>query len=142
VQLKPRAAVNRKLEHLGLGYINQPVTLRDLLKRPRVEFRDIAELDNRISSFDRAVLEQVSIVVKYDGYIRRQMEQVERAKHLEGTLIPDGFYYESIPGLSNEVKEKLSKIRPLSIGQAARISGITPAAISILQVYLKKWSAS
>ncbi|RLB94295.1 MAG: tRNA uridine-5-carboxymethylaminomethyl(34) synthesis enzyme MnmG [Deltaproteobacteria bacterium] len=142
VQLKPRAAVNRKLEHLGLGYINQPVTLRDLLKRPRVEFRDIAELDNRISSFDRAVLEQVSIVVKYDGYIRRQMEQVERAKHLEGTLIPDGFYYESIPGLSNEVKEKLSRIRPLSIGQAARISGITPAAISILQVYLKKWSAS
>ena len=142
VQLKPRAAVNRKLEHLGLGYINQPVTLRDLLKRPRVEFRDIAELDNRISSFDRAVLEQVSIVVKYDGYIRRQMEQVERAKHLEGTLIPDGFYYESIPGLSNEVKEKLSKIRPLSIGQAARISGITPAAISILQIYLKKWSAS
>ena len=142
VQLKPRAAVNRKLEHLGLGYINQPVTLRDLLKRPRVEFRDVAELDNRISSFDRAVLEQVSIVVKYDGYIRRQMEQVERAKHLEGTLIPDGFYYESIPGLSNEVKEKLSKIRPLSIGQAARISGITPAAISILQVYLKKWSAS
>ena len=142
VQLKPRAAVNRKLEHLGLGYINQPVTLRDLLKRPRVEFRDVAELDNRISSFDRAVLEQVSIVVKYDGYIRRQMEQVERAKHLEGTLIPDGFYYESIPGLSNEVKEKLSKIRPLSIGQAARISGITPAAISILQIYLKKWSAS
>lgn len=142
VQLKPRAAVNRKLEHLGLGYINQPVTLRDLLKRPRVEFRDIAELDNRLSSFDRAVLEQVSIVVKYDGYIRRQMEQVERAKHLEGTLIPDGFSYESIPGLSNEVKEKLSRIRPLSIGQAARISGITPAAISILQIYLKKWSAS
>ena len=67
------------------------------------------------------------------------MEQVERGKNSEATKIPDAFDYQRIPGLSNEVKEKLSRIRPFSVGQASRISGITPAAISIIQIYLKKW---
>jgi tRNA uridine 5-carboxymethylaminomethyl modification enzyme len=138
IRLNPKLDVNRTLEDLGLGSINQPATLKDLLKRPGAEFEDIAKVDSRILSFDNEVAEQATILVKYDGYIRRQMEQVERVKHLEGTKIPDGFDYQAIPGLSNEVKEKLSKIRPISLGQASRISGITPAAISIIQIYLKK----
>ena len=138
IRLNPKPDVNRTLEGLGLGSINQPATLKDLLKRPGAEFEDIAKVDSRILSFDNEVAEQATILVKYDGYIRRQMEQVERVKHLEGTRIPDGFDYQAIPGLSNEVKEKLSKIRPISLGQASRISGITPAAISIIQIYLKK----
>ena len=138
IRLNPKLDVNRTLEDLGLGSINQPATLKDLLKRPGAEFEDIAKVDSRILSFDNEVAEQATILVKYDGYIRRQMEQVERVKRLEGTKIPDGFDYQAIPGLSNEVKEKLSKIRPISLGQASRISGITPAAISIIQIYLKK----
>ena len=138
-RLNPKTEVKETLEGLGLGSINQPVTLRDLLKRPEAELKDIAQLDNRILSFDSEAAEQATILVKYDGYIRRQTEQVERVKHLEGTKIPESLDYHAIPGLSNEVKEKFSKIRPISLGQASRISGITPAAVTIIQIYLKKW---
>ena len=138
VRLNPKPDVNRTLEVLGLGSINQPATLKDLLKRPGARLEDIANLDSRILSCDKEVAEQAAILIKYDGYIRRQMAQVERVKHLEGTRIPEDFDYQAIPGLSNEVKEKLSKIRPISLGQASRISGITPAAVSIIQIYLKK----
>jgi len=141
VRLTPTPDVKTKLQGLGLGNMNQPLTLEDLLRRPEAGVKDIAPFDSRILSFDEAVIEQASILVKYDGYIRRQMEQVERAKHLEGVKIPEGFDYRGIPGLSNEVQEKLSRIRPVSLGQASRISGITPAAVSIVQIYLKKWEA-
>jgi tRNA uridine 5-carboxymethylaminomethyl modification enzyme len=139
VRLNPRPDVNRTLERLGLPPIHQPATLKDLLKRPETELKELADLDGRLLSFAKDVAEQATILVKYDGYIRRQMEQVERGKNSEATKIPDAFDYQGIPGLSNEVKEKLSRIRPFSVGQASRISGITPAAISIIQIYLKKW---
>ncbi len=139
VRLNPRPDVNRTLEGLGLAPIHQPATLMDLLKRPGTELIELAELDGRLLSFAKDVAEQATILVKYDGYIRRQMEQVERGKNSEATKIPDAFDYQRISGLSNEVKEKLSRIRPFSVGQASRISGITPAAISIIQIYLKKW---
>jgi tRNA uridine 5-carboxymethylaminomethyl modification enzyme len=141
VRLTPRPDVNRTLEGLGVGPINQPATLKDFLKRPGIGLEALAGLDGRIRSFDKHVAKQATILVKYDGYIRRQTEQVQRARHLEGTEIPDNFDYQAIPGLSNEVKEKFLKVRPISIGQASRISGITPAAISIVQIYLKKWAA-
>ncbi|UCG80702.1 MAG: tRNA uridine-5-carboxymethylaminomethyl(34) synthesis enzyme MnmG [Desulfobacterales bacterium] len=139
VRLNPKPEVKQTLEDLGVGTINQPLTLKDLLKRPETELKDIARLENRILSFDSQAAEQATILVKYDGYIRRQSEQVERVKYLEGTRIPEDLDYFIIPGLSNEVKEKLSKIRPVSLGQASRISGITPAAVTIIQIYLKKW---
>jgi tRNA uridine 5-carboxymethylaminomethyl modification enzyme len=139
VHVTPRPGVNRTLEGLGLGPINQPATLMDLLKRPGAGLKELAELDGRLLSFTKDVAEQATILVKYDGYIRRQMEQVDRGKNSEATEIPTEFDYERVPGLSNEVKEKLTKIRPFSVGQASRISGITPAAISIIQIYLKKW---
>jgi tRNA uridine 5-carboxymethylaminomethyl modification enzyme len=139
VRLTPTPEARQAVESLGLGTIHQPVTLQDLLRRPEAEMKDMAQLDSRVLSFDQDVAEQVSILVKYDGYIRRQTEQVERTKHLEGTTIPENFDYGAIPGLSNEVKEKFVRIRPVSLGQASRIAGITPAAVSIVQIYLKKW---
>ncbi|UCD86862.1 MAG: tRNA uridine-5-carboxymethylaminomethyl(34) synthesis enzyme MnmG [Desulfobacterales bacterium] len=139
VRLHPKPEVKQTLEDLGIGTINQPLTLKDLLKRPEAELKDIAQLENRILSFDSQAARQATILVKYDGYIRRQSEQVERVKYLEGTRIPEDLDYFIIPGLSNEAKEKLSKIRPVSLGQASRISGITPAAVTIIQIYLKKW---
>ena len=141
VRLNPKPEVNRTLEGLGLGQINQPARLTDLLKRPGIELKALANFDGRILSFDREVTEQASILIKYDGYTKRQMEQVERSKHREDTKIPDDFDYQDIPGLSNEVKEKLARIRPISLGQASRVSGITPAAISIIQVYLKRFAS-
>jgi tRNA uridine 5-carboxymethylaminomethyl modification enzyme len=138
-RLNPKPEVKQIVENLGLGTINQPVTLKDLLKRPGTVLKDIAQLDSRVASFNSEAGEQATILVKYDGYIRRQKEQIERAKHLEGAKIPEGLDYGVIPGLSNEVKEKLTKTRPVSLGQASRISGITPAAVTIVQIYLKKW---
>jgi tRNA uridine 5-carboxymethylaminomethyl modification enzyme len=139
VRLTPTPEAKQVVEGLGLGAIHQPVTLQDLLRRPEAKMEDMAQLDSRVLSFDKEVVKQVSILIKYDGYIRRQMEQVDRVKHLEGTKIPESFDYQAIPGLSNEVKEKFSMIRPVSLGQASRIAGITPAAVSIVQIYLKKW---
>ncbi len=138
VRLNPRPEVKQTVEALGLGPLHQPATLMDLLKRPGARLEDITKLDTRILSFDKEAGEQAAILIKYDGYIRRQMEQVERSKHLEDSKIPDDIDYGAIAGLSNEVTEKLLKVRPVSLGQACRISGMTPAAISILQVYLKK----
>ncbi|HEY7534533.1 MAG TPA: tRNA uridine-5-carboxymethylaminomethyl(34) synthesis enzyme MnmG, partial [Thermodesulfobacteriota bacterium] len=81
---------------------------------------------------------QIEMDVKYEGYIQRQMEQVDKFKKLENLRIPEDFRYEGIPGLSREIVQKLSRIRPNSLGQASRVSGITPAAISIIMVYLKR----
>jgi tRNA uridine 5-carboxymethylaminomethyl modification enzyme len=140
VRLNPRPEVNRSLEELGLGAIGQPVSFADYLKRPEVSIEKLAVMDERISAYGNGVMEQASINIKYDGYVRRQTDQVVRSKQLEGTKIPEAFDYRSIPGLSNEVKEKLSTVRPVSLGQASRISGITPAAVAIVHVYLKRFA--
>ena len=137
-RLNPTAEVNEKLQGLGIGAISQPTTLEDVLKRPEAGLDKLVAFDPRIADFDVKVVEQVSIGVKYDGYIRRQMDQVARSKGLESTEIPETFDYHSIPGLSNEVKEKLSTVQPLTLGQASRISGITPAAVSVVEVYVKR----
>ena len=138
VRLTPCAAVNEKLRLMGHHELNQPVLLRDLLKRPGVTLGDLKVFDQRFAGAESSVAEQVEIQTKYDGYIKRQAELVKRFKKMEDISIPAAFEYADVPGLSNEVKEKLSAIHPSSIGQAARIPGITPAAVSILQVLLKK----
>lgn len=138
VRLTPCAAVNEKLRSMGHHELNQPVLLRDLLKRPGVTLEDLKVFDQRFAGAESSVAEQVEIQTKYDGYIKRQTELVKRFKKMEDISIPAAFEYADVPGLSNEVKEKLSAIHPSSIGQAARIPGITPAAVSILQVLLKK----
>ena len=138
VRLTPCAAVNEKLRSMGHHGLNQPVLLRDLLKRPGVTLEDLKVFDQRFAGAESSVAEQVEIQTKYDGYIKRQAELVKRFRKMEDISIPAAFEYADVPGLSNEVKEKLSAIHPSSIGQAARIPGITPAAVSILQVLLKK----
>jgi len=138
VRLTPCAAVNEKLRSMGHHGLNQPVLLRDLLKRPGVTLEDLKVFDQRFAGAESSVAEQVEIQTKYDGYIKRQAELVKRFRKMEDISIPAAFEYADVPGLSNEVKEKLSAIHPSSIGQEARIPGITPAAVSILQVLLKK----
>jgi tRNA uridine 5-carboxymethylaminomethyl modification enzyme len=114
-------------------------SLLQLLKRPEFSYSDIAKLPNiAVADIDPAVSEQVEIQAKYSGYIQRQEEEVERNRRQEETALPDDLDYQNVRGLSTEVIEKLSQHRPINLGQASRIQGITPAAISLLRIYLKK----
>jgi tRNA uridine 5-carboxymethylaminomethyl modification enzyme len=112
-------------------------SLMDLLKRPELTYADIAHLKGEAIA-NEAAAEQVEIEAKYSGYIERQQEDVNRLRAYENTIIPDDFDYSLVEGLSNEVKQKLTAARPQTLARAARISGITPAAISLVLVYLKK----
>jgi tRNA uridine 5-carboxymethylaminomethyl modification enzyme len=138
--LYPTPGENDRMKALGTAPIKSPMTLAELLRRPEISFRDLARIDPECASTGEEVAEQVEIQVKYAGYIQRQGEEVTRLRKLEEMRLPSGMDYFRIPGLSTEVKEKLNRVRPFSIGQASRISGITPAALSILMVYLRKES--
>jgi tRNA uridine 5-carboxymethylaminomethyl modification enzyme len=114
-------------------------TMEQLLKRPEVSYRD---LDSHDPEMPPEVIEQVEIDIKYQGYIRRQQVEVEKFRSMEGKQIPDWMEYESIPSLRHEAKQKLSEIRPSTIGQASRISGISPADVSLVMVYMKRGPVS
>ena len=139
VQLKPRPGVLDRLKTLKTAPIKKTTTLEQLLKRSEILFEHLHLFDPALADENESISMEVETQIKYDGYIKRQERQVEKQKHLESKKIPRGIDYETVHGLSNEVKEKLGKIRPLSLGQAARISGVTPAAISAIQVHLKRW---
>jgi tRNA uridine 5-carboxymethylaminomethyl modification enzyme len=121
--------------------VEQPITreysLLDLLKRPGIVYNDIASIKGEAVSSEQ-VAEQVEIQVKYAGYIDRQTEDIERLRRYENTLLPEDFCYEGISGLSNEVKQKLMAARPETLARASRIPGVTPAAVSLLLIFLKK----
>ncbi len=136
--VNPTRANNDALRAMGTTPVKRATSLREILKRPGVDFSGLIQFDAELSDFDREVRDQVETQIKYEGYLKRQQEQIERFKRLEKLRIPEDMDFQSIIGLSTEVREKLSKLRPISIGQASRISGITPAAISILIVNLKK----
>lgn len=137
-KVHPTASENDKLGSLSSAPLRNITTLKELLRRPEISYHDLSLFDDTLTKMPPDVSEQVEIQVKYEGYILRQMEQVRKFEKLEGIKIPPGIDYESLSGLSTEVKEKLSKIRPISLGQAYRISGVTPAAISILHIHVKR----
>lgn len=135
----PTNGVNDLLARIGSSPLKKPHTLKELLRRPEITYRELSLLDTLSTDFiDSDITGQICMEIKYEGYITRQSEQVEKFKRIEKVYIPSNFSYESIPGLSNEIVQKLSRIRPSSLGQASRISGITPAAISVLMVYLRQ----
>lgn len=137
-KLTPSDAVNKKLKKLGTRPLKKVISLRNLLSRPGICYADLACFDGRVNKTAGRVAQQVEIHTKYEGYVERQEREIEKFKRLEKMRIPDDVDFNGISALSVEVREKLSRIRPVSLGQASRISGITPAAISILMVYLKK----
>lgn len=123
---------------LGLGGLQNAISLEELLRRPGIHIGDLQFLDPELTALDDVVSERLEIETKYAGYIRRQMDQVERFRRLEDLSIPPDFAYRGLPGLSMEIREKLETIRPLNLGQAARIPGVTPAAVAILTVVLRQ----
>ncbi len=133
----PSEADPALLEEFDLLGMQNALTFEQLLRRPDFTYLELARFDAASRDIPAKIAEQVEIQVKYHGYIERQLEQVERSRKLEGTRIPDGFDYAAIPGMTAEVREKLMRFRPDTLGQASRIQGVTPAAISVLSIALK-----
>lgn len=136
-KILPSEADPAFLEEFGLAGMQNAMTYEQLLRRPDFGYAELGRIDGHSTEIPAAVKEQVEIQVKYQGYIDRQLEQVERARKLEGTRIPDDFDYAGMVGLTAEVREKLVRFRPDTLGQASRIQGVTPAAISVLSIALK-----
>lgn len=135
--MKPSDEVNDYLESRGTRPIRHGISLNQLLKRAELDYDMVNTLAPSRESIDSAVSRQVEIQVKYEGYIEKQLREIEKFKNMERVKIPPEFDYGAVHGLSNELKEKLSLIKPTSLGQTSRIDGITPAAISVLMVALK-----
>ena len=129
--------VNRILSEAGSSPLRAPVRAFELLRRPEIAYRDLLRMARLEPVLDLDQANELETVVKYDGYVRRQAEAVERFRRLEDTLIPESLDFHALGGLSTEVCERLSDVRPRSLGQAARMPGITPAAVSILAVHLR-----
>ena len=140
-RLTPTPGVNDKLRALNSATLDAPTTLAALLRRPELRYENLARLDENREPLPANVVEAVEVEVKYAGYLARQAEEVRRLGGAESIAVPDDFVFEDCGSLSAEVLQKLNEVRPRTLGQASRISGVTPAAISILQVYLKRHAA-
>ncbi len=136
--LRPDAAVRDKLQEIGAAVPKKSFSLARLLRQPDLEIEDLFCFWPELKDFDPEVLGQARIQVKYEGYLSRQEELAARSKKEENIKIPAEINFADIPGLSREIVEKLENIRPASLGQAGRISGVTPAALANIQIYLKK----
>ena len=135
--VKPTEEVNRFLESKGTTPLSTGSKLAELLKRTEITYKDLAEIDSQRPKLSKQELEEVEIQIKYEGYIKMEEEQVEKFKKLENKALSEEIEYSKIKGLSLEARQKLDKIKPLSIGQASRISGVSPADINVLLIYLQ-----
>ncbi len=128
--------VQQLLEQCGSSTLNTATTLAELIRRPELNYEVLESIDKKREPLADEVIEQVNINIKYDGYIKRQLSQVEQFKKLENRRIPEDIDYNTVPSLRIEARQKLIKFKPVNIGQASRISGVSPADISVLLVYL------
>ena len=135
--LAPGDALAALLESRGTAPVSSGVSMADLIRRPQVSYADLTPFDPERPALDRAAAEAVEIGLKYEGYIKRQLRQVEEFKRLEDRALPRTLDYQSIPGLRIEAREKLEKIRPENFGQAGRISGVSPADLAALMIYME-----
>lgn len=136
-KVKPDERTNRLLKQWGTQEIDNGVNLASLLRRPEIKYENLLELVPSDIQLSAEVTEQVEIQIKYEGYIKKQLQDVERLKKMEKKKLPINLDYENMQGLAKEARDKLGRIKPLNIGQAARISGVTPADISVLLIYLE-----
>lgn len=136
--LKPNDQVQSLIKSVGGSELKDGIRASDLLKRPEMNYKHIETLAKSEKDLDPEIKEQVEIQIKYEGYIEKSLQQVERLKKMEDKKIPENIDYDAISGLATEARQKLKKIHPLSLAQASRISGVNPADISILLVYLEQ----
>jgi tRNA uridine 5-carboxymethylaminomethyl modification enzyme len=135
--IHPNDEVNALITAAGSTPIAQAVRAIEILKRPEIDYQTLLKIERIDAGLDPDEAAELETEVKYEGYVRRQAEAIERFKRMEDTEIPDWLDFAGVTGLSTEVSERLSRVRPRSLGQAARMPGITPAAISILAVHIK-----
>ena len=133
--IPPSDALNAMLTERGTAPVTSGASLAELIRRPQVSYADTAPFDPARPALDRAVTAQAEIRLKYDGYIKRQLREVEEFTRMEERALPADIDYDDVPGLRIEAREKLKKIRPASFGQAGRISGVSPADVSVLMIY-------
>jgi tRNA uridine 5-carboxymethylaminomethyl modification enzyme len=136
-RLKP-SVINEALVALNTAPIKEDAALEQLLKRPEIDYDFIKRFSPPEESLSEDVCREIEIRIKYNGYILRQMETAEKLRKMDGKKIPEGINYSSISGLSKEIVSKLEEVRPANIGQASRIPGVTPAAISLILVAIEK----
>lgn len=136
--ITPTSEVNKFIESLGSTALKTPISLYDLIRRPELSYDLLKEIDKDRPELPREIRLQVETQIKYEGYIKKQMAQIEQFKKLEGKLLSPDIDYSNIGGLSNEAKQKLNKMKPDSVGQASRISGVSPADINVLLIYLEQ----
>ena len=137
LQVTNKKENNEILVSLGSVELKKPISMYELIKRTELDYFKVKELDSDRKDYPRNVGEQVDIIAKYEGYIEKQLEQVNQFRKIENKLLPEDINYESIGGLRIEAVQKLTNIKPRSIGQASRISGVSPADISVLLIYLE-----
>jgi tRNA uridine 5-carboxymethylaminomethyl modification enzyme len=140
-KLKPDPATQARLREMGQAPLKQPIDLKQFLRRPSASVTHLRSLGIPMEPFEASVWEEVEIQVKYENYIEREMEEVERVRKFENVSFPADLRFRDLSGLSREVREKLEEVRPGNLGQASRISGVTPAAITTLMIHLKKRGA-
>lgn len=138
IRIHPNKETLAKMQEFELGSIHNTVTAADLLKRKEISYDDLKHIVE-LPEISEDVKKQVEITLLYEGYIKKQLEQVERMEKLEEKLLPEDINYDDVSSLRDEAREKLNAIRPISIGQASRISGVSPADISVLLVYLEQY---
>lgn len=138
IRMKPTKETQEMLKITGLGGIKNPLTLEDLLKKPEITIKKLKGIERKLEGVEEDIAYQVELNVKYRGYTERQQDMIERTKKLEGKMIPSDTKYDEVSGLSREVIEKLTRVKPISLGQASRVPGVTPASITALLVHFKK----
>ncbi len=136
VTVHPTDEVNKLLEKKGTTPITSGIRLIELLKRPQLSYTDFADIDRERPALKYSLVNKLEIELKYSGYIKIQQEQIEKMRRLEEKKLPENIDYKTIKGLRLEAQEKLNKHKPLNVGQAGRISGVNPADVSVLLIWL------
>ncbi|MDF2503231.1 tRNA uridine-5-carboxymethylaminomethyl(34) synthesis enzyme MnmG [Clostridium sp.] len=139
LQITNKKENNDFIESLGSSTLKKPISLYELIKRPELDYNMLKPLDLERPELSEDIIDEVDIATKYEGYITKQLEQVEQFKKFENRLIPENLKYDKVKGLRIEAIQKLTKMKPISIGQASRISGVSPADISVLMIYLEQY---
>jgi len=137
-RIYPSEKVNEVLKEVGSSPLDEPILAFELLKRPEITWEIINKIAPSDKNLEKEVIDRVSLEIKYDGYIKRQLKQVERMRNMEKVKIPEDMDYDQVPGLLNESRQKLKKIKPQNLAQASRVSGVTPADIQILWIEIEK----
>jgi len=138
VKLTPKSEINKFLEDMNSVSLKMPISIYELIKRPEITYDNIEYLDSERPKLNKEIKYYIETIIKYEGYISKQSKQIEQFRKLENKRLTENIYYNEISGLRNEAKQKLDKIKPKSIGQASRISGVSPSDINVLLIYLEQ----